>query len=90
MTETVQRRDWFWRVMAVALVLVLAQLAFRVAPGGSRFDLVRPLGAQGVAIAGSTICTAAPDGRRLYCWALVERAAGPHLRWMGSYTVPGS
>jgi hypothetical protein len=70
--------------------VVLAKLAFGSADSGgrNRFELVRPLHAQGVAMDESALCTTTPDGRTLYCWSVVHSTNGPIVTWKGAYHAP--
>ena len=85
--------QWFWKVWATALLLVLARLAFAgAAPAAPSpaFSLVRPLHAQEVAIGANAICTSAASGTVLYCWTINPGPTGPAIKWYGAFKVPNS
>lgn len=91
------RAEWFWRVWATALLLVLAKLAFgpaavpRSGAAAASFSLVRPLQAQEVAIGGGDLmCTSAAAGTVLYCWTITRGAGSPVIKWYGALKVPNT
>lgn len=85
--------QWFWKVWASALLLVVAKLAFAgpSMPVPARdLALVRPLQAQEVAIGANAICTSAANGTVLYCWTITPGPTGPAIKWYGAFKVPNS